>query len=153
MTVKIARALYESYDGDFEELVAQFEAAIVLHRDTEGVPAPMAPDALVEMVARQGGFVIVEPPPEPPQVVQPATLDTAITAPQLRLWLLSQGVTGAMVGAQIATLPGPMKEVAAIRWEYSTRFERADPLVALVGAALGMSPEQIDAGWIEASQL
>jgi len=43
------------------------------------------------------------------------------------------------------------REVARIEWEYATTFERSHPLVNQIGAALGLTPEQIDAMWAEAA--
>jgi hypothetical protein len=149
MPISIDRGLYETYAGKLEAEVEAFQAALEAHRFTEGVPAPMAADALIETIARAGGFVIVEPE----QVVPPEPLTLAITALQLRLWLFNKGITGAAVDAKIATLGSPEKELAGIRWEYGTLFTRADPLVGMLGLALGFSPEQMDEGWVEALKL
>ena len=149
MPVQIERALYESFGGTLEAEVSSFAAALEAHKFTVGVPAPRAANALVEEIVRRGGFAIVEPP----EVPQPDPLGLPITAVQLRLWLLSHGVTGAMVDAQIAALPSPTSEAAAIRWEYGTRFDRTDGLIDLFGTSLGLTLEQIDAGWLEALAL
>lgn len=88
------------------------------------------------------------PPPPPPPVPM-------ITARQLRLALLRLGVTGAQVEAQIATIPGTDadREAAMIEWEYATTYQRDHPLVAMLGAALGLTEAQIDAAWMEAATI
>ena len=88
--------------------------------------------------------------PEP--VVAPVVIP-AITARQLRLWLLSQSVALADVDAAIAALPAEQREPARVEWEYSTEYERGHPLIESIGDALGFTDEEIDAGFIEAAAL
>ena len=89
------------------------------------------------------------PPPAPPPPLP------VITARQLRLALLRLGVTGAQVEAQIAAMPGTDadREAAMIEWEYATTYQRDHPLVAMLGAALGLTTAQIDAAWMEAATI
>ncbi len=71
-----------------------------------------------------------------------------LTARQFRLGLVGAGLTPAQVTATIEAMPaGPDKETALIEWEYATTFNRMHPLIATVGAALGLTDEQIDAMW------
>lgn len=48
---------------------------------------------------------------------------------------------------------GPDKDKAQIEWEYATTFNRAHPLIATVGAALGLTNDQIDVMWLAAANL
>ncbi|ATB03626.1 hypothetical protein VP03_12340 [Sinorhizobium meliloti] len=78
----------------------------------------------------------------------------ALTARQFRLGLVNNGLTPAQVTATIEAMPnGSAKETALIEWEYATTFNREHPLIATVGAALGLSDEQIDAMWVAAVDL
>ncbi|WP_234836062.1 hypothetical protein [Sinorhizobium meliloti] len=71
-----------------------------------------------------------------------------LTARQFRLGLVGAGLTPAQVTATIEAMPaGSDKETALIEWEYATTFNRMHPLIATVGAALGLTDEQIDAMW------
>lgn len=74
------------------------------------------------------------------------------TLRQLRLWLLNEGLLSKVQPA-IYTLPEPDKSAAQIEWEYATLYEQDSPFVVLLGAALGLMPEQIDDGFKEAAKL
>ena len=78
-----------------------------------------------------------------------------ITARQLRLALLGLGLTGAQVEAAINAMPGTdmQREAARIEWEYATSYQRDHQLVAMLGAALGLTEAQIDSAWMEAATL
>lgn len=49
--------------------------------------------------------------------------------------------------AVLAALPEPAHSVARARLEHSQTYNRLDPLVDQLGAAMGLSPAQIDALW------
>lgn len=81
------------------------------------------------------------PPPIPP-----------VTRRQLRIWLRRRGITSAMVEAAIGQIEDEdQRDEALIEWHDATAYDRAHPFVALIGAALGFSSEQMDAGWREAA--
>lgn len=73
-----------------------------------------------------------------------------ITARQLRLALLSRGISLAAVEAAIAALPEPQRSAAQVEWEYSSTYHRTHPLITPLGAALGLSLEDLDAIWASA---
>ncbi len=78
----------------------------------------------------------------------------ALTARQLRLGLVLNGISLSSVEAAIDAIEDETdREVARIEWEYATTFERSHPLVNQIGAALGLTPEQIDDMWAEAAAL
>lgn len=100
-------------------------------------PEPLS-DTDPEVVA------FLNPPPPMP----------ALTSRQLRLGLVTNGISLSSVEAAIDAIEDPTdREVARIEWEYATTFERSHPLVNQIGAALGLTPEQIDAMWTEAAAL
>lgn len=74
-----------------------------------------------------------------------------VTPRQMRLKLLSMGITSAMIEAAINTLPN--KDAAMIAWEYSTAFQRTNPFVLMIGHMLNFSDEQLDQVWLEAKEL
>lgn len=69
----------------------------------------------------------------------------AITARQLRLTLLAHGLL-----ADVEAAAGALPAAAQIEWEYATEYQRDHPLIAQLGAALGLTAAQIDGMWAEA---
>lgn len=86
---------------------------------------------------------------EPP-IVQPVPAE--VTMRQARLALHAAGKLAA-VNAAINALPDPPKTSALIEWEYSSTVRRDSQFVALLGPALGLDPEALDALFIAASKL
>lgn len=77
-----------------------------------------------------------------------------LTARQLRRGLVLNGISLSSVEATInAIKDATEREMARIDWEYATTFERSHPLVNQIGAAMGLTPEQIDAMWTKAAAL
>jgi len=88
--------------------------------------------------------VVVEPPP----VVTPES----ISATQIRVWLVRNGVTSQQIDQIIETIPDEAtREEARVRGEYSPYIERSHPLVSFVGDSLGLDGPSMDAAFIEAS--
>lgn len=60
--IRIPKMVIEELPFDLDAAVKEHAAAVIAHKDTEGVPAPMA-HALVEAIVAAGGdYEIVEPP-------------------------------------------------------------------------------------------
>ena len=112
-------------------------------------------DALPGLVAAQAnegigwlydGINFTSPP-------QPALLvPQEVTMRQARLALLENGLL-ANVQPAINSLPEPDKTKAQIEWEYSNALQRSNPFVDVLGAALGLSSQDLDDLFIQASAL
>lgn len=76
-----------------------------------------------------------------------------ITPRQLRLWLVTNGITMADVDSVISAMSEPTKSIATIEWDYSLSYKREHALVTLLGEALGFTSEQIDQAFRDASML
>lgn len=77
-----------------------------------------------------------------------------ITATQIRLWLFRNGVTLEAVQAAIEAIPDETaRGETRIQWEYAPYVERTHPFINSLGASLGLTGEQIDRAFIEASRL
>ena len=85
-------------------------------------------------------------------VPEPEAIPTEVTMRQARLALLGAGKL-AGVDAAIASMPEPQKTAAKIEWESSQVLQRSNPLVAQLGAALGLDDAAIDALLVEAAKL
>lgn len=81
----------------------------------------------------------------------PVVVFPNITARQIRLQLLSIGVSLSQVDASLDSLEEPIKSFAKVEWEYANEFERSNPLTAQVASALGMNEEALNQFWLEAA--
>lgn len=127
-------------------------AAIGLCRPAAADPVPEGKIVTGQSVQRVEGVVKwvydLADAPEPIPHYPP------LTARQLRLGLIQAGVSIASVDAAISAIPDEMdRETARVEWEYASQFERDHALIEEVGAALGLTPEQIDAAWLAAVNL
>ena len=87
-------------------------------------------------------------------VPTPTPVPETISARQVRLWLVSNNINLGLVQSLIDNIQDvELREKTQIEWEYSPYIERSHPLLESLGESLGLTPEQIDQGFILASQL
>lgn len=80
------------------------------------------------------------------------TPPTQVTPAQIRLWLQSKGITLDFVEDFINSIPdAAARAEAKIRWEYGLIVYRNDPMILQFATVLGMTTQQIDAAFLEAS--
>ena len=78
----------------------------------------------------------------------------SVTARQIRLWLVSHGVSLAAVETAIDGIPDAMqRDSVRVEWEYAPYVERTHPMLVPLAAALGLSEAQVDAAFREAASL
>lgn len=112
----------------------------------------LAPAIRQWLIDNEGNYSVGPYIPPTPEELRASMQD--LTARQFRLGLQNAGLTPAQVTATIDALPaGIDKETAKVEWEYATTFHRMHPLIATVGAALGLNDDQIDAMWRSAQNL
>lgn len=104
--------------------------------DSEQDVQSFAPAGVVPMTEQEVQEHLNPPAP-------PVGVPSVVTMRQARLALLGAGLL-AQVDAAIDALPSPQKEAARIEWEYSQEVHRDRPFVALLGAAMGLSEQQLD---------
>lgn len=85
-------------------------------------------------------------------IISKIIVPSSVTMRQARLALFAVGKL-AQVEAAINSLPEPQKSEAKIEWEYSGEVLRDKPFVKSLGAALGLSDNDLDALFIEAVKL
>lgn len=77
-----------------------------------------------------------------------------ISARQIRLWLVEHSIGLSSVTAAISSIQDPtLREKTLIEWDFAPYVERNHPLLNTLGEALGLSSQQIDQAFIEASVL
>lgn len=87
---------------------------------------------------------IEQPPPEPTPGEIRALMPT-LTARQLRLAMLTR------LDEVEGIIEASGDRAMQIEWEYATTFERLHPAIIGIGAALGLTPEEIDTLWLDAA--
>jgi hypothetical protein len=93
------------------------------------------------------GLVEYVAPTPAPTATEPA-VPFEVTMRQARLMLARAGLL-----ADINNAIASMGEEAQITWEYATHVQRDSPLIEMVREDKGLTIEQIDALFIEASEL
>ena len=72
-----------------------------------------------------------------------------LTARQLRLGLLRNGITADTIINTINAIPDPIqREEARVEWEYASEYRYDHPLVGIIRERLGRPPEETLAAWI-----
>jgi len=76
------------------------------------------------------------------------------TPRQIRLWLLSLGITESMVEAQINQIEDLNDRAATMtEFKYASEFQRNHNFVTEIGLSLGLTEDEIDSGFIIAGGL
>lgn len=82
------------------------------------------------------------------------SIPRSVSARQIRLWLVSHGVSLAAVESAIDGIPDQtQRDMVRVEWEYAPYVERSHPMLAPLAAALGLSEAQVDAAFREAASI
>lgn len=129
------------HDGEFRE-IRRYEdkPSDIPHKKFSWHPVVRETGQYFEGL-RGEDWAIVTPPPEP-------QIPNSITPRQCRLLLLSRGMLSS-VNEMIAG----QDEATRITWEYATEFRRDNQLLVQLSTALGLSPDQVDEFFVEASKI
>ena len=88
------------------------------------------------------------------KISQEIPVPSTITATQIRLWLVNNGFSMNQIYDIISQIPDPLlKAQIEVQWEYAPYVERDHPMINTLGASLGLSSEQINQAFREASVL
>lgn len=119
------------------------EAGEVFAYENDGSQDEHIPPELVAMTDIEVDAHLNPPPPPP---VVPAS----VTMRQARIALSRAGLLPSVEEA-LATMEGQAGEEARIEWDYSSEVFRHKPFVVGLGAAIGLTGEQIDELFITAA--
>jgi len=75
----------------------------------------------------------------------------SVTQVQMRTYLITAGLLD-VVTAALATDQTTQGRINLATFEYASVIQRAHPLITAMGATIGMTPEQLDAAFVAASQ-
>lgn len=82
------------------------------------------------------------------------TVPDSISARQIRLWLINNGIQLFQVEQAINSIEDPiMREITKVEWEYAPYVERNHPMLVPLAQALGLTEQQIDTAFIEAQNI
>jgi hypothetical protein len=99
------------------------------------------------------GFVVTERTPED-DIELPLPTPATVSARQIRLWLIRNDISLAQVDAVIDAIPDHLqRDSVRVEWEYAPYVERSHPMLVSLAAALGLSEQQVDQAFIEASSI
>lgn len=82
------------------------------------------------------------------------TVPESISARQIRLWLINNGIQLSQVEQAINSIEDPiMRETTKVEWEYAPYVERNHPMLVPLAQALGLTENQIDIAFIQAQNI
>ena len=77
-----------------------------------------------------------------------------ISARQIRLWLVQHGIALTQIDNAIDSIEDPStREVVRIEWEFAPYVEKSHPWLIPLAESLGLTQEQVDQAFIEASNI
>lgn len=87
-------------------------------------------------------------------LVPPPVIPSTVSARQVRIWLIQNGISLSQVDSAIDSIQDPtVRDITRVEWEYAPYIERNHPMLIPLGQALGLTSEQIDTAFIEASNI
>jgi hypothetical protein len=82
------------------------------------------------------------------------SVPASVSARQIRLWLLRQGISLAAVDSAIDAIPDQLqRDSVRVEWDYAPYVERSHPMLVPLAAALGLTEQQVDQAFVEAATI
>jgi hypothetical protein len=82
------------------------------------------------------------------------SVPTSVSARQIRLWLIRNGISLSQVEAAIDAIPDQLqRDSVRVEWDYAPYVERSHPMLVPLAEALGLTAEQVDQAFVEASTI
>jgi hypothetical protein len=87
-----------------------------------------------------------------PDNLTPVEIIQTVSARQIRLWLIQNGIDLNTIDEIISLIPDPaLRSYTKVEWEYAPYIERNHPMLVPLAIALGLTEEDINRAFIEAS--
>lgn len=113
----------------------------------------VARDVPADHVA-QGPWVVLSAEQLQAERERRESIPRSVSARQIRLWLVSHGVSLAAVESAIDGIPDQQqRDMVRVEWEYAPYVERSHPMLVPLAAALGLSEAQVDQAFREAASI
>jgi hypothetical protein len=78
----------------------------------------------------------------------------SVSARQIRLWLVRHGISLGQVDDAIDNIPDQLqRDSVRVEWDYAPYVERSHPMLIPLASYLGLTEEQVDQAFIEASSI
>jgi hypothetical protein len=78
----------------------------------------------------------------------------SVSARQIRLWLVRNGISLSQVDAAIEAIPDQLqRDSVRVEWDYAPYVERTHPMLVPLAQALGLTEAGIDDAFIQASTI
>jgi hypothetical protein len=98
------------------------------------------------------GYIVTERTPEDDIEPPPPPVTATVSARQIRLWLIRHGISLAQVDAAIDAIPDQLqRDSVRVEWDYAPHVDRSHSMLIPLAAALGLTEQQVDQAFIEAS--
>jgi hypothetical protein len=87
-------------------------------------------------------------------VLSSPSVPESVSARQIRLWLINNGIQLIQVENAINSIEDPItRETVKVEWEYAPYVERNHPMLVPLAQALGLTEEQIDQAFVSAQNI
>jgi hypothetical protein len=82
------------------------------------------------------------------------SVPASVSARQIRLWLIRNGISLTQVEAAIDAIPDQLqRDSVRVEWDYAPYVERSHPMLVPLAEALGLTAEQVDQAFVEAATI
>lgn len=88
------------------------------------------------------------------QADEPTIVPASVSARQIRLWLIRNGISLSQVESAINEISDQLqRDSVRVEWDYAPYIERSHPMLMPLAAFLGLTEQQVDQAFIEASSI
>jgi len=78
------------------------------------------------------------------EIIETVTVPQVVTPRQMRVALIMSGISLETIENKINSLPEPDQSITRVAWEYSTAFERDNPILNAMAPPIGLTGADVD---------